>query len=127
MFDLTGKRALVTGASGGIGGAIATALHGAGATVALSGTRVEPLEALAATLGERAHVTPANLSDPDAAEALPKAAAEAMGGLDILVNNAGVTRDTLAMRMADEDWTTVLEINLTAVFRLSRAVLRPMM
>ena len=127
MFDLTGKTALVTGASGGIGGAIATALHGAGATVALSGTRVGPLEALAAELGERAHVVPCNLSDRDAVKALPKAAIEAMGGLDILVNNAGVTKDNLFMRLKDEEWDTVLEINLTSTMMLMRAVMRPMM
>lgn len=127
MFDLTGKCALVTGASGGIGGAIAKALHGAGATVALSGTRVEPLEALAKELGERAHVLPCNLGDPQAVDSLPKQAIEAMGGLDILVNNAGVTRDQLFMRMSDEDWQTVLDVNLTATMRLCRAVVRPMM
>ena len=127
MFDLTGKTALVTGASGGIGGAIARALHGQGATVALSGTRTEPLEALAAELGGRAHVTPCNLSDAAAVEALPKQAAEAMGGLDILVNNAGVTRDNLFMRMSDAEWDEVIAVNLTATFRLSRAVLRGMM
>ena len=127
MFDLTGKTALVTGASGGIGGAIARQLHGQGATVALSGTRVEPLEALAADLGERAHVTPCNLSDAAALDALPKQAGEAMGGLDILVNNAGVTRDNLFMRMSDEEWDQVIAVNLTASFRLSRAVLRGMM
>ena len=127
MFDLTGKTALVTGASGGIGGAIARQLHGQGATVALSGTRVEPLEALAADLGERAHVTPCNLSDAAALGALPREAAEAMGGLDILVNNAGVTRDNLFMRMSDEEWDQVIAVNLTASFRLSRAVLRGMM
>jgi len=127
MFDLTGKTALVTGASGGIGGAIATALHGAGATVALSGTRVGPLETLAASLGERAHVVPCNLSDREAVKALPKAAIEAMGGLDILVNNAGVTKDNLFMRLKDEEWDTVLEINLTSTMMLMRAVMRPMM
>jgi 3-oxoacyl-[acyl-carrier protein] reductase len=127
MFDLTGKCALVTGASGGIGGAIAKALHEAGATVALSGTRVEPLEALAKELGERAHVLPCNLGDPEAVDSLPKQAIEAMGGLDILVNNAGVTRDQLFMRMSDEDWQTVLDVNLTATMRLCRAVVRPMM
>ncbi|MEM8656477.1 MAG: 3-oxoacyl-[acyl-carrier-protein] reductase [Pseudomonadota bacterium] len=127
MFDLSGKTALVTGASGGIGGAIATALHAQGATVALSGTRVEPLEALVTSLGERAHVTPCNLSDPEAVEALPKAAAEAMGSLDILVNNAGVTRDNLFMRMSDEEWATVIEVNLTSTMRLCRGVLRGMM
>ncbi|MEQ9242764.1 3-oxoacyl-[acyl-carrier-protein] reductase [Roseovarius indicus] len=127
MFDLTGKYALVTGASGGIGGAIAKALHAAGATVGLSGTRVEPLEALAKELGERAHVLPCNLGDPEAVDSLPKRAIEAMGGLDILVNNAGVTRDQLFMRMSDEDWQTVLDVNLTATMRLCRAVVRPMM
>ena len=127
MFDLTGKRALVTGASGGIGGAIAEALHARGAAVALSGTREEPLRALADRLGERAHVTPCNLSDLSAVDALPKQAGEAMGGLDILVNNAGITRDQLFMRMSDEDWDAVIAVNLTAAFRLSRAVLRGMM
>ena len=127
MFDLKGKTALVTGASGGIGAAIARALHGAGATVGLSGTRVEPLEALAKVLGERAHVLPCNLSDGEAVEALPKQALEAMGGLDILVNNAGITRDNLFMRMSNEEWAEVLEVNLTATMRLCRGVLRPMM
>ncbi len=127
MFDLTGKSALVTGASGGIGGEIAKALHAAGAKVALSGTRVEPLQALAAELGERAFVCPANLSDPASVEALPKAAAEAMGGVDILVNNAGITRDNLFMRMSDEEWASVIDVNLTASFRLMRGVLRGMM
>ncbi len=127
MFDLTGKSALVTGASGGIGGAIARQLHGQGATVALSGTRTGPLEALAAELGTRAHVTPCNLSDAAAVAALPREAAEAMGGLDILVNNAGMTRDNLFMRMSDEEWDQVIGVNLTATFRLSRAVLRGMM
>jgi 3-oxoacyl-[acyl-carrier protein] reductase len=127
MFDLTGKRALVTGASGGIGGAIARALHGAGATVGLSGTRTEPLEALAAELGERAHVLACNLSDPDAVDALPKAAIDAMGGLDILVNNAGITRDQLFMRMSDDDWHSVLDVNLTATMRLCRGAVRGMM
>lgn len=127
MFDLTGKTALVTGASGGIGGAIAKALHGAGATVGLSGTRVEPLETLAAELGERAHVLPCNLGDAEAVDALPKQAIEVMGGLDILVNNAGITRDQLFMRMSDEDWAQVIEVNLTSTMRLCRAVMRPMM
>ncbi|SMX42132.1 3-oxoacyl-[acyl-carrier-protein] reductase [Actibacterium lipolyticum] len=127
MFDLTGKNALVTGASGGIGGAIAKALHAQGATVGLSGTRVEPLEALAAELGERAHILPCNLSDAEALTALPKQAAEAMGSVDILVNNAGITRDNLFMRMSDEEWQTVLDVNLTASMRLCRGVLRGMM
>jgi len=127
MFDLTGRSALVTGASGGIGGAIARALHGQGAAVALSGTRTGPLEALAAELGARAHVCPCNLSDAAAAAELPKQAAEAMGGLDILVNNAGMTRDNLFMRMSDEEWDQVIAVNLSAAFRLSRAVLRGMM
>jgi 3-oxoacyl-[acyl-carrier protein] reductase len=127
MFDLTGKAALVTGASGGIGGAVARALRGAGATVGLSGTRLAPLEALAADLGERAHVLPCDLSDGAAVEALPKAAAVAMGAVDILVNNAGITRDQLFMRMSDTDWETVLAVNLTSVMRLSRGVLRGMM
>ncbi|MHA7888125.1 3-oxoacyl-[acyl-carrier-protein] reductase [Roseicyclus sp.] len=127
MFDLTGKAALVTGASGGIGADIARALHGAGATVALSGTRVEPLEALAAELGERAHVLPCNLGDAEAVEALPKAAVAAMGSVDILVNNAGITRDNLFMRMSDEEWAQVIEVNLTSTMRLCRGVLRGMM
>ncbi len=127
MFDLTGKSALITGASGGIGAEIARALHAAGATVALHGTRTGPLEELAAELGERAHVTPANLSDAAAVEALPKAANDAMGGLDILVNNAGITRDNLFMRMSEDEWDQVLSVNLTAAFRLSKAVLRGMM
>ncbi|MEM1235696.1 MAG: 3-oxoacyl-[acyl-carrier-protein] reductase [Pseudomonadota bacterium] len=127
MFDLTGKTALVTGASGGIGGSIAKALHGAGATVGLSGTRVEPLEALAAELGERAHVLPCNLSDAEAVTALPKQAVEAMGSLDILVNNAGVTRDNLFMRMSDDEWASVIDVNLTSTMRLCKGVLRGMM
>ncbi|MGR3617202.1 MAG: 3-oxoacyl-[acyl-carrier-protein] reductase [Paracoccaceae bacterium] len=127
MFDLTGKNALITGASGGIGGAIAKALHGAGATVALSGTRIEPLEALAAELGERAYVLTCNLSDAEAVEALPKQAAEVMGSVDVLVNNAGITRDNLFMRMKDEEWDSVLNVNLTSTMRLCRGVLRGMM
>ncbi|MEL6802008.1 MAG: 3-oxoacyl-[acyl-carrier-protein] reductase [Pseudomonadota bacterium] len=127
MFDLTGKTALVTGASGGIGGAIASALHGAGATVGLSGTRVEPLEALAEALGERAHVLPCNLSDMEAVEALPKQAVEAMGALDILVNNAGITRDNLFMRMSDDEWQSVLDVNLTATMKLCKGAMRGMM
>ncbi|KQI69643.1 3-oxoacyl-[acyl-carrier protein] reductase [Loktanella sp. DSM 29012] len=127
MFDLTGKNALVTGASGGIGGAIATALHGAGATVGLSGTRVEPLEALAAELGERVHVLPCNLSDAEAVTALPKQAIEAMGSLDILVNNAGITRDNIFMRMSDDEWASVLDVNLTSSMRLCKGAIRGMM
>lgn len=128
MFELTGKRALVTGASGGIGGAIARALHKQGATVALSGTRREALEAVAAELGERAVVVPANLGDPEDVEKLVPAAEEALEGeVEILVNNAGITRDMLFARMSDEDWSKVIDVNLTAAFRLSRAVLRGMM
>lgn len=127
MFDLHGKRALVTGASGGIGGAIARALHARGAAVGLSGTRVDALNALAAELKERAHALPADLSDPAAADSLVKAADAALGGVDILINNAGLTRDNLAVRMKDEDWQKVLDVNLTAAFRLSRACLRGMM
>ncbi|MCF1709681.1 3-oxoacyl-[acyl-carrier-protein] reductase [Tabrizicola sp. J26] len=127
MFDLTGKSALITGASGGIGGAIARALHGAGATVALSGTRVAPLEELAAELGGRAHVIACNLSVAEEVEVLPKKAAEAMGAVDILVNNAGITRDNLFMRMSDEEWQQVIDVNLTSTFRLCRGVLRGMM
>lgn len=127
MFDLTDKRALVTGASGGIGGAIAKALHAQGAAVALSGTRVDALQAVADELGERAHVTPADLSSAEGAGKLIEDAEAAMGGVDILINNAGLTRDQLAMRMKDEDWQTVLDVNLTAAFRLSRACLKGMM
>ncbi len=127
MFDLSGKSALVTGASGGIGGAVARALHRAGAVVALSGTRLAPLEDLASELGERAHVLPCDLSDAAAVEALPKAATAAMGSVDVLVNNAGVTRDQLFMRMSDADWDAVIAVNLTSVMRLSRGVLRGMM
>ena len=127
MFDLTGKTALVTGASGGIGAGIARVLHAAGATVGLSGTRVEPLEALAAELGAGATVLACDLSDPEAVEGLVKRAVEAMGSVDILVNNAGITRDGLAMRMSDDDWQAVLDVNLTAAFRLCRAAIRRMM
>jgi len=127
MFDLTGKAALVTGASGGIGADIARALHGAGATVGLSGTRTEPLGDLARDLGERAHVLPCNLSEAAAVEALPKQAVEAMSSIDILVNNAGITRDNLFMRMSDEEWAQVIDVNLTSTFRLCRGVLRGMM
>jgi 3-oxoacyl-[acyl-carrier protein] reductase len=126
MFRLDGKSALVTGASGGIGAAIARALHAQGAVVVLSGTRQERLEALAAELGERAHVCPADLSDPAAPEALVTAAEAAGGALAILVNNAGFTRDGLALRMKDADWQAVLEVDLAAPFRLARAALRGM-
>lgn len=126
MFRLDGKVALVTGASGGIGGAIARTLHAAGATVALSGTRVEALDAVAAGLGERCGVHPADLGDPAAPLALVKAVEAAHGGLDVLVNNAGLTRDGLALRMKDEDWARVLEVDLTAPFRLARAALAGM-
>jgi 3-oxoacyl-[acyl-carrier protein] reductase len=127
MFDLTGKNALVTGASGGIGAAIARGLHQAGATVTLSGTRLGPLEELAAELGSRAHVLTCNLSDAAAVEALPKQAAEAMGSVDVLVNNAGITKDNLFMRMSDEEWQSVIDVNLTSTFRLCRGVIRGMM
>lgn len=127
MFDLSEKTALVTGASGGIGGAIARALHGAGAKVGLSGRRVDALEPLAQELGDRAHVLPADLSSAEGTDKLVADAEAALGGVDILINNAGLTRDTLMLRMKDEDWQTVLDVNLTAAFRLSRAVLRGMM
>ncbi|MCB4379101.1 3-oxoacyl-[acyl-carrier-protein] reductase [uncultured Tateyamaria sp.] len=127
MFDLTGKSALITGASGGIGAEIARTLHAAGATVGLSGTRTDPLEALAGELGERAHVLPCNLSDLKAVEALPKQAIEAMGAVDILVNNAGITRDNLFMRMSDEEWQSVINVNLTSTFKLCKGVMRGMM
>ena len=127
MFDLTGKTVLVTGATGGIGAAIARALHGAGATVAVSGTRAPLLDELKAQLGSRAHVFNCNLSNASEVEKLVPAAEAAMGSLDILVNNAGITKDGLAMRMKDEDWQQVLDVNLTAAFRLCRAAMRPMM
>ncbi|WP_299149644.1 3-oxoacyl-ACP reductase FabG [uncultured Tateyamaria sp.] len=127
MFDLTGKTALVTGASGGIGADIARTLHGAGATVGLSGTRVDPLQALADDLGERAHVLPCNLSDFEAVDGLIKEATAAMGSVDILVNNAGITRDNLFMRMSDEEWQSVLNVNLTSTFKLCKNVMRGMM
>lgn len=127
MFDLTGKTALVTGASGGIGGAIAKALHAAGATVAIHGTRREALDVLAAELGDRVHVLPANLSKPEEVEQLAKDAEAALGSLDILVNNAGITKDGLILRMKDDDWDAVLNVNLTAAFRLTRAAVKGMM
>ena len=127
MFDLMDKNALVTGASGGIGGAIARALHAAGARVGLSGTRAGALDALAGELGDGAFAVPADLSSANGAKTLAKDAEAALGGIDILVNNAGLTRDQLAIRMSDEDWQTVLDVNLTAAFRLSRECLRGMM
>jgi len=127
MFDLTGKSALVTGATGGIGGAIARALHGRGATTAISGTRREVLDRLAGELGERVHVLPCNLADKDDVESLVPRAEEAMGGLDILVNNAGVTRDNIFVRLSDEAWDEVIAVDLTAGFRLARTAVRGMM
>lgn len=127
MFELSGLNALVTGATGGLGGQIARALHAQGATVGISGTRAEALEALAKELGERVHILPCNLGDKDAVEALVPAAEAAMGQVDILVNNAGITRDGLFMRMKDEDWEQVLNVNLTSAFRLSRACMKGMM
>lgn len=127
MFDLEGKTTLVTGASGGIGGAIARQLHARGATIVASGTRIEKLEGLAADLGDRCHAVAANLSEPDAPDALIAAAGEAAGGVDILINNAGLTRDNLAMRMKDEEWQQVIDVNLSSAFRLTRGVLRGMM
>jgi 3-oxoacyl-[acyl-carrier protein] reductase len=127
MFDLTGKCALVTGASGGLGCAIARALHGAGAKVALSGTRKEPLKKLADELGDGAFVVPADLSDPDSVAELPKVATGAMGTIDILVNNAGITRDNISMRLKDADWDDVLQVNLKAAFKLTQGVMRGMM
>ena len=127
MYDLNNKSALVTGASGGIGSAIARKLHAAGAKVALSGTRQEPLERLAEELGERAYILPCNLSDTAAVEVLPKQAIETLGSLDILVNNAGITRDNLFMRMSDEEWQSVIDVNLTATMKLCKGALRGMM
>jgi 3-oxoacyl-[acyl-carrier protein] reductase len=127
MFDLSGRTALVTGASGGIGGAIARSLHANGAVVMLAGRRDEALAALAAALGERAYVAVADLAEPDAADRLVKAAEAEFGQLDILVNNAGLTRDALALRLKDEDWQAVLDVDLTAAFRLTRAALRGML
>ena len=127
MFDLTGKTALVTGATGGLGAEIAKALYAQGVSVVLSGTRENVLNDLKDQLGERAHVLPTNLSDPEAVEKLVPAAIEAMGGIDILVNNAGITRDNITMRMKDDEWAAVIDVNLTAAFRLMRACMRPMM
>ena len=127
MFDLTGKCALITGASGGIGGSIAKALYAQGASVALSGTRVDPLNALAEELGQRAFVTPCNLGDAEAVNALAGQAIEALGGLHILVNNAGITRDNLFMRMKDDEWQDVIDVNLTSTMRLMKSAMRPMM
>ena len=127
MFELEGKCALITGASGGIGGSIARALYGQGAKVALSGTRIDPLKALADDLGDRAFIVPCNLSDVDAVKALPQTASEEMGGIDILVNNAGITKDNLFMRMSDDDWHQVIDINLTSTMHLMKSVMRTMM
>ncbi|WP_026619195.1 3-oxoacyl-[acyl-carrier protein] reductase [Ensifer sp. WSM1721] len=127
MFDLSGRKALVTGASGGIGEEIARMLHAQGAIVGLHGTRVEKLEALASTLGDRVQIFPANLSDRAEVKALGEKAEAELGGVDILVNNAGITKDGLFVRMSDEDWDNVLEVNLTAVFRLTRELTHPMM
>jgi 3-oxoacyl-[acyl-carrier protein] reductase len=127
MFDLNGKNTLITGASGGIGGSIAKSLHSAGANVVLTGTRSGPLEELASQLGDNAHVLLCNLSDMKAVDALPKQAAEILGSVDILVNNAGITRDNLFMRMSDDEWQSVIDVNLTATMKLCKGVLRGMM
>jgi len=127
MFDLTGKTALVTGATGGIGGAIARALHQSGATIALSGRNEAKLKTLADELGERVHILPADLSTEGASEALAKQAEEAMGQVDILINNAGLTRDNLSMRMKDDEWNDVINVNLTSTFKLAKALQRGMM
>ena len=127
MFDLNGKTALVTGASGAIGGAIARALHAQGATVALSGTRKDALDAVAAALGDRVHVLPCDLADKDAVEALVPSAEEKMQHLDILVANAGLNRDNLFVQLRDEDWDRVIAVNLTSTFRLARAAVARMM
>lgn len=127
MFELKGKKALVTGATGGLGAEIAKALAAQGATVVISGTRVERLEALAKDIGDAAIVIPANLSDMADVDRLAADAIEKLGGIDILVNNAGVNRDTLLLRMSDDDWETVMKVNLGAAFKLSKAVMRPMM
>jgi 3-oxoacyl-[acyl-carrier protein] reductase len=127
MFDLTGRKALVTGATGGLGEAIARMLHAQGATVGIHGTRVEKLEALGAELGERVMLFPADLGDREAVKELGQKAEADLGGVDILVNNAGITRDGLFVRMSDADWDVVLEVNLTSVFRLTRELTHPMM
>ena len=127
MFELEGKCALITGASGGIGGSIARALYAQGAKVALSGTRIDPLKALADDLGDKAFIVPCNLSDVDAVKALPQKASEEMGGIDILVNNAGITKDNLFMRMSDDDWHQVIDVNLTSTMHLMKSVMRTMM
>ena len=127
MFDLSGKNALITGASGGIGGSIAKILYRAGANVALTGTRSGPLEELASQLGDNAHVLLCNLSDMAAVDILPKQAMEVLGGVDILVNNAGITRDNIFMRMSDEEWQSVIDVNMTATMKLCKGVLRGMM
>ena len=127
MFDLSGKCALITGASGGIGSAVARALHRQGATVALSGTRKEALESLVQECGDRAHAIPCDLSDPDAVEALVGEAEGVMESVDIVVNNVGITRDNIAVRLKDESWQQVIDVNLTAAFRISRGALRGMM
>ena len=127
MFSLIGKTVLITGASGGIGAAIAKALHDAGATIAISGTRIETLDKVKAAVGKRVFILPCNLSNAEDVEKLVPAAEMALGGLDILVNNAGITKDGLAMRMKDEDWQAVIDVNLTANFRLSRAAVKLMM
>ena len=127
MFNLKGKKALVTGASGGIGGEIAKTLNEAGAEVAISGTRLESLQVLSALLDDNTQIFPCNLSDPIAIEDLLRDASEKMDGIDILVNNAGITRDNLFMRMSDEEWQTVLDINLTATMKLCKGVMRGMM
>ena len=127
MFDLSGKNALVTGATGGLGNTIAKALHAQGATVAISGTRREVLDTLAAEMGERVHALPCNLADKDEVEGLVPKAEEVMGQLDILVANAGITRDNLFVQMKDEEWEQVIDVNLTATFRLTRAAVKGMM
>ena len=127
MFSLNGKKALITGASGGIGAAIARSLHGAGATVGLSGTRLPALSDLAVELGDRAHILPCQLDNADELSSLPQKAQNALGQVDILINNAGITRDSIFVRMSEENWQRVLDINLTAVYKLSKGVLRGMM